>query len=176
MRIGPKTYTLLLVDEVDIYKHKILYEDVKAANRVQEIEFTGTPFIILGAKRLNCVHGVDHHISDKAKRIQQKIAEKVRFFGFSVLFGSVIWNDTSLFLQMRSLFSWILKYLAFKCHCYYVYSFKNKTQGEKVFQKTRLLSQGTKKMNCEAKVIIRDVMFFPDFKVMLSLSISLTQK
>ena len=65
---------------------------MKKANRVQEIEFTGTPFIILGAKRLDCVHGVDHHISDKEKRIQQKIAEKVRLYCFvsktsEVLFG-----------------------------------------------------------------------------------------
>ena len=41
----------------------MLFEDVQRKDSATQIPFTGTPFIILGKKKLGCTHGVDGCIS-----------------------------------------------------------------------------------------------------------------
>lgn len=69
--------TFYLDSTVDIKKHKILFEDVKTKELQQQISFTGVPFVILGKKSLDCTHGVDHGISKKKKRADEKSIKKV---------------------------------------------------------------------------------------------------
>ena len=45
------------------------------------------------------------------------------------------------------------------------------TDGNRIFTKARFLYQDTKKMNCPAKIVMCDVVFFPNFKVMSALSL-----
>ena len=69
--------------EVDILKgHKIIFEDVKSDQQGQQLKFTGVPFVVLGSKNLDCMHGTDHAISRKKKAKAKKMEEKVVFFYF----------------------------------------------------------------------------------------------
>ena len=53
----------------------MLFEDIKRGHSVWQIYFTGVPFIIMGMKRLNCAHGVNHCVSSKKKRMENKIEQ-----------------------------------------------------------------------------------------------------
>ena len=76
-----KTLTpLLIILAVDIKPHKILFEDVKNVNSSRQIEFTGVPFVILGSKMMDCTHGIDHTLSRKRKKLEQKKAMKVTYW------------------------------------------------------------------------------------------------
>ena len=46
----------------------------------RQIHCIGVPFIIMGMKPLDGVHGVNHYISSKRKRMENKIKE-VMIFG-----------------------------------------------------------------------------------------------
>ena len=59
--------------DVDVKGHAILFEDIKRGHSARQIYFTGVPFIIMGMKRLDCAHGVDHCVSSKKKRSENKI-------------------------------------------------------------------------------------------------------
>ena len=61
--------------EVSIGKQKILFKDVQQKDSTTQIPFTGTPFIILGKKKLDCTHGVDRYISSKRKHLQAKLSK-----------------------------------------------------------------------------------------------------
>ena len=50
-----------------------LFEDGQRKNSATQISFTGTPFIILGKKKLDSTHGVDRCISSKRKRLKAKL-------------------------------------------------------------------------------------------------------
>lgn len=63
--------------DIDIKKHKILFEDIKLKDEKQQITYSGTPFVILGKKSLDCTHGTDHGKSKKAKRLEEKLINKV---------------------------------------------------------------------------------------------------
>ena len=68
-----KTLTpLLIILAVDIKPNKILFEDAKSVNTSRKIEFTGVPFVILGSKMMDCTHGIDHTLSRKRKKLEQK--------------------------------------------------------------------------------------------------------
>ena len=58
--------------DVNIDKHKILFEDVKRPDSSIQIPYTGIPFVILGKKNLDCTHGVDRCLSTKKKRLEAK--------------------------------------------------------------------------------------------------------
>ena len=62
---------------VDIKPHKILFEDVKNINSSRQIEFAGVPFVIRGGKMMDCTHDIDHTLSRKRKKLEQKKAMKV---------------------------------------------------------------------------------------------------
>ena len=62
-------------------EHKILFEDIKSAHSLQQIRWSGNPFIIIGKKSLDSTHGADHPLSKKQKIKENKVKEKV----FSVL-------------------------------------------------------------------------------------------
>ena len=61
--------------DVDIKGHEILFEDIKRGHSARQIHFTGVPFIIMGMKRLDCAHGLDHCVSSKKKRTENKIKQ-----------------------------------------------------------------------------------------------------
>ena len=61
--------------DVDIKGHAILFEDIKRGHSARQIHFTGIPFIIMGMKRLDCVHGVDRCVSSKKKRTENKMKQ-----------------------------------------------------------------------------------------------------
>ena len=63
--------------DVELEGHSILFEDVKPRDANQQIHFIGVPFIVMGVKRLDCVHGVDRCISSKRKRMENKIKEVI---------------------------------------------------------------------------------------------------
>ena len=63
--------------DVELKGHSILFEDIKRRDANQQIHFIGVPFIIMGMKRLDCVHGVDRCISSKRKRMENKIEEVI---------------------------------------------------------------------------------------------------
>ena len=63
--------------EFNLKEHKILFEDIKSAHSLQQIRWSGNPFIIIGKKSLDCTHGVDHSLSKKQKIKENKIKEKV---------------------------------------------------------------------------------------------------
>ena len=64
--------------DVDILQgHKILFEDIKLQDQKQQIEFNGTPFVVLDSKNLDCTHGTDHAISRKLNLKGKKLEEKV---------------------------------------------------------------------------------------------------
>ena len=52
---------------------QILFEDGHRKNSATQISFTGTPFIILGKKKLDLTHGVDRCISSKRKHLKAKL-------------------------------------------------------------------------------------------------------
>ena len=49
----------LICLEFDLKEHKILFEDIKSAHSLQQIRWSGNPFIIIGKKSLGCTHGAD---------------------------------------------------------------------------------------------------------------------
>jgi len=59
--------------EFDLSGRTILFEDIKNDKYLQQIPFTGVPFIILGKKRYDCTHGVDRGISTKKKYKEEKL-------------------------------------------------------------------------------------------------------
>ena len=65
--------------EVSIGKRKISYEDVQRKDSTTDIPVTGTPFIILGKKTLDCTRGADRCISSKRKRLQGKLNKVCKF-------------------------------------------------------------------------------------------------
>ena len=67
--------------EFDLKKHKILFEGIKSTHGLQQIKWSGNPFIIISKKSLDCTHGADHSLSKKQKIKENKMKEKV----FSVL-------------------------------------------------------------------------------------------
>ena len=67
---------LLIILAVDIKPHKIS-EDVKNVNSSRHTEFIGVPFVILDSKMMDCTHGIDHTLSRKRKKSEQKKAMKV---------------------------------------------------------------------------------------------------
>ena len=74
---GGKPLTPLIILTIHIKPHKILFEEVKNVNSSRQIEFTGVPFVILGSKMMDCTHGIDHTLSRKRKKLEQKKAMKV---------------------------------------------------------------------------------------------------
>lgn len=69
--------------ELELRGHKILFEDMKNDKYLQQISFTGIPFMILGKKRYDCTHGVDRGISTK-KKYKEK-TEKGYCFYFEIV-------------------------------------------------------------------------------------------
>ena len=68
-------------------KHKIIFEDIKSNEYSQQITWSGTPFIVIGKKSLDCTHGKDHSVSKKQKNKDAKIKGKVRLYKlFKVVF------------------------------------------------------------------------------------------
>ena len=67
--------------DVELKRHSILFEDIKRRDVNKQIHFIGVTFIIMGMKRLDCVHGVDRCISSKRKRMENKVKE-VRYVVF----------------------------------------------------------------------------------------------
>lgn len=65
--------------EFELRGHKILFEDIKSDRYLQQISFTGIPFIILGKKRYDCTHGVDRGISTKRKYKEKKQKKVIVF-------------------------------------------------------------------------------------------------
>ena len=63
--------------DVELKGHSILFEYIKRRDANQQIHFIGVRFIIMGMKRLDCVHGVDCCISSKRKRLENKIKEMI---------------------------------------------------------------------------------------------------
>ena len=61
--------------DVELKGHSILFENIKRRDANQKIHFIGVPFIIMGMKRLDCVHGVDRCISSKRKGMENKVKE-----------------------------------------------------------------------------------------------------
>ena len=46
---------------------KILFEDTNLKDQKQQIEFNGTPLVVLGSNNLDCTFATDHTISRKLK-------------------------------------------------------------------------------------------------------------
>ncbi|XP_057296487.1 uncharacterized protein LOC130625411 [Hydractinia symbiolongicarpus] len=67
------------VADINLKNHKILFEDIKNKESPQQILWSGTPFVIVGKKSLDCTHGVDHGILKKKKIQDEKIKGKVCF-------------------------------------------------------------------------------------------------
>lgn len=67
-------YILLLysLGKIDIKGHKIQFEDIKETDKEQQIQFSGVPFIILGARYFDCSQGVDRNIAKKISRFTKK--------------------------------------------------------------------------------------------------------
>ena len=65
------------LSDFNIVGHKLLFEDVKIAGSEQQIQFSGTPFVILGCQILDCTHGVNHKEWRKSKEEQEKLNKKV---------------------------------------------------------------------------------------------------
>ena len=63
--------------DVEPKGHSILFEDIKRRDANQQIHFIGVPFIIMGMRQLDCVHGMDRCISSKRKRMENKIKEVI---------------------------------------------------------------------------------------------------
>ena len=59
--------------EFDLKEHKILFEDIKSAHSLQQIRWSGNPFIIIEKKSLDCTHGVDHSLSKNQQIKENKI-------------------------------------------------------------------------------------------------------
>ncbi|XP_057305074.1 uncharacterized protein LOC130642021 [Hydractinia symbiolongicarpus] len=67
------------VADINLKNHKILFEDIKNKESPQQILWSGTPFVIVGKKSLDCTRGVDHGILKKKKIQDEKIKGKVCF-------------------------------------------------------------------------------------------------
>ena len=67
----------VFLSDVELKGHAILFEDIKRRDANQQIHFVGVPFIIMGMKQLDCVHGVNGCISSKRKRMENKIKEVI---------------------------------------------------------------------------------------------------
>ena len=63
----------------DFKKHKILFKDIKSIDEEQQIKFSGIPYIVVGVKRMDCTHSVDHAISGKKKQVEERLNTKVQF-------------------------------------------------------------------------------------------------
>ena len=63
---------LLNILAVDIKPHKILFRDVKNINSSRQIEFTRVSLVILGNKIMDCTYDIDHTLSRKRKKLEQK--------------------------------------------------------------------------------------------------------
>uniref|UniRef100_A0A7M5V9P8 Uncharacterized protein n=1 Tax=Clytia hemisphaerica TaxID=252671 RepID=A0A7M5V9P8_9CNID len=55
---------------------QIMYEDIKRQNSINQIPFTGYPFIVIGKKQFECTHGKDRNVKQKRKRKQEKLQQK----------------------------------------------------------------------------------------------------
>ena len=104
--------------QIEISKHKIQFEDVKESGKEQCITFTGVPFVVLGAKYLDCIYGADRNKTAREKRFQREE-------------------------EMRKLVV--------------------KVTGDPSLVKRRRVNQNSKKIGCPASIIVREVVFFPDF-------------
>jgi len=70
--------TFVFFIEFDIKGHKVLFEDRCINGKKRQIQFDGIPFVVLGTKSYDCVHGVDRAISRKRKQKKEHIQQKVR--------------------------------------------------------------------------------------------------
>jgi len=104
--------------KIDVSKHKIQFEDIKEVGKKQCINFTGIPFIVLGAKYLDCIYGIDRNITTKKKRFARED-------------------------ELRKLVI--------------------KVTGDSSLAKKRRTVRDTKKVGCPASIIVRDIVFFPDY-------------
>ena len=89
---GIKSY----ITDFDIEGHKLLFEDLKREDSVNQIFFVGHPFIILGKKFMDCTHGVDHCVSTKKKLLEKKI--KVVCYKYLIFFQIYSENFIKRFL------------------------------------------------------------------------------
>ena len=60
----------ILLSDVTIHGHKILFEDKESNNKV--IKFNGKPFVVLGMQQLDCVHGKDRCLKQKERMKEKK--------------------------------------------------------------------------------------------------------
>ena len=82
---------LLNILAVDIKPHKILFRDVKNINSSRQIEFTRVSLVILGNKIMDCTYDIDHTLSRKRKKLEQK---KNSYWQFLLLVVVVVLFNT----------------------------------------------------------------------------------
>ena len=76
-----------------------------------------------------------------------------------------IWNKTGYYVEQRCKHSGKLsgtKYLKCSITIFLKFIWSNR---DHAFPKTKFHVQDTKKLNCPASITLRDIVFFPDFKV-----------
>ena len=133
--------------EFELRGHKVLFEDMKNDKYLQQISFTGIPFMILGKKRYDCTHGVDRGISTK-KKYKEKKQKKVYCFYFEI----VKIQNCKRISNVNKLYTFV-----------FIQTFQ--IDEDHYFGKSRFHAQDSKKLNCPASIIIQDIVTFPSFKV-----------
>ena len=76
-----------------------------------------------------------------------------------------IWNKAGYYVEQRSKYSGKLsgtKYLKCSITIFLKFIWSNR---DHAFPKTKFHVQDTKKLNCPSSITLRDIVFFPDFKV-----------
>lgn len=131
--------------------HRLYWEDPKEVNGTK-IKFTGVPFYILGSKIFDCQHGKDRNAALKKRKKTAMwagvctIYYKISITGFKYFI--LLYVHISKHAQTLSL----LFFLFFQ-------------DGDFTFKKNRFLAQPSKKANCPARLKLREIIIFPDYKV-----------
>ena len=104
-------YFLFNISEIDIDTQKLLFEDVRVKDRPKQIEFMVIPFITMGKKKFDCIHGVDRNRSLKKKKIRWKSWKSI-----------YIWNDLNIYIFNLNIYIYVKRFM----YIYHIYhDFKN---------------------------------------------------
>ena len=76
------TYVCIFTD-IEISNKKTLFQDVIRKGVKSQVPFTGSPFVILGTKCLDCKHEVDLNSSKKKNTYKAKSKRLLWYFRFN---------------------------------------------------------------------------------------------
>lgn len=173
---------LLFVD-IDISKHIILWKDRKHVSWCK-LGYDGVPYMILASKVYTCEYGKDTNRRRKERRQQQIM---VRIFNMIIHLGHLalttlwsslpshkhklppVFNQHILIGQKVAVNKKMYRILQWASYVVWAIESSPSLQCDNRNIKRRPNACKTKKQNCPARIVVKEVLKFPEYKVSLHL-------